>query len=87
MHLFAITTSWAPGLTSLTLRAQQNSDALLANAQASLDEAILNDPILAPATLAALLDFEAGQLVLPPEAVSATTVLANIQVGAPLNSL
>lgn len=58
----------------------QDSFALLKEAHTSLDEVVFGDPILAPATLAALLNYEADQLALPPEADSAATVLSSIQV-------
>jgi hypothetical protein len=49
-------------------------------AQASLDDAIIGDPITLPVALAAILDFFAGQLAVPPDADDAVTVLQGVQV-------
>lgn len=49
-------------------------------AQASLDDAIIGDPITSPVALAAILDFFAGQLAVPPDADAAVTVLQGVQV-------
>ena len=48
-------------------------------AQASLDDAIIGDPITSPVALAAILDFFAGQLAVPPDADAAVTVLQGVQ--------
>lgn len=53
---------------------------MLVAAQASLDDAITGDPITSPVALAAILDFFAGQLAVPPEADAAVTVLQGVQV-------
>ena len=58
----------------------QDSYTLLVAAQASLDDAIIGDPITSPVALAAILDFFAGQLAVPPDADAAVTVLQDVQV-------
>jgi hypothetical protein len=67
-------TGWWPNCTL------QESYTLLVAAQASLDDAIVGDPITSPVALAAILDFFAGQLAVPPDADTAVTVLQDVQV-------
>lgn len=60
----------------------QDSAALLEEAQVSLDAVVFGDPILAPATLAALLNYAADEMALPLEAATAVSVLTDIQVSS-----